>query len=172
MPYLMYMPFKRTHFQLTQKPSIPHSTSASAYILEFEEKKCQLLMGIFFFFFTQDYSSFLVLDTTSHVRPKSGQGRGDYGAKSRLTLQTPASLLIYKWSEGFDSVIQEHSGCWNASHAAVARHGEKWTSNEKILLLHHSDCRAVFAHNRQSKPYALSSSWTVSSTSSIVHQLI
>ncbi len=31
----------------------------------------------------------------------SGQGRGDYGAKSRLTLQTPASLLIYKWSEGF-----------------------------------------------------------------------
>lgn len=46
----MYMPYKRTHFKLTQKPSIPHSTSASAYIMEFEEKKCQLLMGIFIFF--------------------------------------------------------------------------------------------------------------------------
>lgn len=166
------MTFKRTHFQLTQKPSSPHSTSASAYIMKFEKEEMPVADGEFFFFFTQDYSSFLVLETTYHVRPKSGQGRGDYGTKSRLTLQTPASLLIYKWSEGFDSFIQEHSGCWNASHAAVACHVGKWTSNEKTLLLHHSDCCAVVAHNCQSKPYALSSSRTVSSTSSIVHQLI
>lgn len=93
---LVLMTFKRTHFQLTQKPSSPHSTSASAYIMKFEKEEMPVADGEFFFFFTQDYSSFLVLQTTYHVRPKSGQGRGDYGTKSRLTLQTPASLLIYK----------------------------------------------------------------------------
>lgn len=92
---VMDMPFKRTHFQLTQRPGTLRSTNSSAYIIKFEEQKCQLLMGDFFFTI-HNYSSVLVLEAKPCVRLKSGQGRGDYGTKSRLSLQTPASLLIYK----------------------------------------------------------------------------
>ncbi len=108
---LMDMPFKKhTHtydWHRSPAPSILPTHLHTLWNLKNRNASCW--WGNFFS--TEDYSSVLVLETTTCVRPKSGQGRGDYGAKSRLTLQTPASLLIYKWSEGFDSIIQEYLGC-------------------------------------------------------------